>query len=229
MDQLQASRFLQVYDRAAIRKGVKISIGFDFHEYVAITERTPTKGRTYPIFRPDTSPIKAGEGYWIVGVDKNNDVVLVEAARLYDLSSSNLKEHLESLRFFYADPSKHAHPDDCCICKAPIARQITGRVVFRGDIWVRGDFRRQGMPKIMEGIMRGVSFAMWAPDFMCGLAGTWSVEKRVYDITRCEPGGSILRLVNENIVDDDWLFWTPGEELIKLVNGYDGSAVVFPS
>ncbi|WP_063799923.1 hypothetical protein [Bradyrhizobium valentinum] len=215
---LQVSRFLQVYDQAAIRKGVKLSIGFDFHEYVSITGSIPTKGRTYPIFRPDRSPIKSGEGYWLVGVDKNDEVVLVEAARLYDLSNSNLAEHLETLRFFYAEPSKHAHPDDRCICRAPNARQITGKVVYHGDIWVRRDFRGQGMPKIMTGIMRGVSLAMWAPDFTCGLAGRWSVEKRVYDVSRCEPGGSILRLVAEGIVDDDWLSWTTGDELIRLVD-----------
>ncbi|WP_141688467.1 hypothetical protein [Bradyrhizobium paxllaeri] len=189
---LQVSRFLQVYDQAATRKGVKLSIGFDFHEYVSITGSIPTKGRTYPIFRPDRSPIESGEGYWLVGVDKNDEVVLVEAARLYDLSNSNLAEHLETLRFFYAEPSKHAHPDDRCICRAPNARQITGKVVYHGDIWVRTDFRGQGMPKIMTGIMRGVSLAMWAPDFTCGLAGRWSVEKRVYDVSRCEPGGSIV-------------------------------------
>ncbi|KRR11455.1 hypothetical protein CQ10_40285 [Bradyrhizobium valentinum] len=74
------------------------------------------------------------------------------------------------------------------------------------------------MPKIMTGIMRGVSLAMWAPDFTCGLAGRWSVEKRVYDVSRCEPGGSILRLVAEGIVDDDWLSWTTGDELIRLVD-----------
>lgn len=224
-DPLQISRFLQVYDGAAIRKGIRLSIGFDFHEYVSITGRIPTKGRTYPIFRPDCSPIKLGEGYWVVGVDKNNEVVLVEAARLYDLSNTNLAEHLESLRFFYADPSKHAHPEDRCICKAPSARQITGKVVYHGDLWVRRDFRRQGLPTIMAGIARGVSIAMWAPDFTCGLAGRWSVDKHVYDTSRCEPGGSILRLVADDITDDDWLFWKTGEDLRRLVNGQDEGAL----
>lgn len=226
---LQVSRFLHVCDDAAIRKGVKLSMGYDFHEYVSMTEAIPTKGRTYPMFRPDRSPIKSGEGYWIVGVDKNKEIVLVAAARLYDLSNSNLAEHLQSLKFFYADPTKYAHPQDHCICRAPAARKISGSVVYHGDIWVRRDFRGQGMPKIMSGILRGLSLAMWAPDFTCGLAGQWSVDKRVYDVSRCEPGGSILRLVDEDIVDDDWLFWASREDLMRLVASQDNCAQAISS
>ncbi|SFN92712.1 hypothetical protein SAMN05216573_12738 [Bradyrhizobium sp. Rc3b] len=215
---IDVSQFLHLYDRPASEKSIKLSIGFNFHEYVAITRTLPTKGPTYPIFRPDRSPIRLGEGYWIIGVDDNNMVALVEAARLYDLSQSNLAEHLESLKFFYADPARHAHPSDRCICRAPTAKKITGKVVFHGDIWVRKDFRGQGLPKIMGRIARCVSFALWAPDFSVGLAGRWSVDKGVYDPQHCEPGGSILRLQEDNLVDDDWLLWRTGEELKTLVH-----------
>lgn len=223
---LQVSRFLRGYDDAAAKRGVKLSIGFDFHEYVSITQAVATKRPTYPFFRPDRSPIESGEGYWVIGVDKDNEIAVLEAARLYDLSHSNLAEHLESLRFFYADPTKHAHPQDRCICKAPSAKKITGRVTFQGDLWVRGDFRGQGMAKIMTGIARGVSLAMWAPDFVCGLAARWSVDKGVYDPPlHCEPGGSILQLMEEDIVDDDWLLWLSGDQLKKLVNYHDTSSI----
>lgn len=221
VNSLHVSRFIHSYDEAAIQKGINLSVGFDFHEYVSITEATPTKGKTYPIFRPDRSPIKAGEGYWLVGVDKNNEVVLVAAARLYDLSQSNLAEHLQSLKFFYADPAKHAHPQDRCICKAPSAWRITGKVALHGDLWVRSNFRGQGITKIMTRIMVGVTLAMWAPDFRCGLAGRWSIDKRVYDVPHAEPSGSVLRLVAEDIVDDDWLFWSTGEEMRSLIDGHD--------
>ncbi|NOJ44683.1 hypothetical protein [Bradyrhizobium archetypum] len=213
---LQVSRFLRVYDGAAAQKGIKLSIGFDFHEYVSITGATPTKGPTYPNFRPDRSPIKSGDGYWIIGVDKYDEVALLEAARLYDLSHSNFAEHLHSLKAFYADPTVHAHPQDRCTCIAPSAKKITGKVAYHGDLWVRRDFRGQGIPKIISGIARGVSFAMWAPDFVCGLVPRWRVDKGVVaqnGYTHCEPGGSILQLVAYHIVDDDWLIWITGEEL----------------
>lgn len=97
VDPLQVSRFLRVYDDAAAQNGIRLSIGLDFNEYVSITRALPTKKPTYPNFRPDRSPIKLGEGYWMVGFDKNNQIALVQAARLYDLSHSSFAEHLESL------------------------------------------------------------------------------------------------------------------------------------
>ncbi|MET4328690.1 hypothetical protein ABIB80_004525 [Bradyrhizobium sp. i1.15.2] len=221
---LNVSRFLQIYDEAAAQKGVSLSVGFDFHKYVSITRATPTKGRTYPNFRPDRSPIKPGEGYWMIGVDKNNDVALLQAARLYELSHSNFAEHLQSLKAFYADPTIHAHPEDRCICTAPSAKQMIGKVAYHGDLWVRKDYRGQGMPKIMAGISHGVSLAMWAPDFLCGLVPRWLLDKGVvaqYENRHHEPGGSILQLVEENIVDDDWLTWTTGEEVRRRVDRFD--------
>lgn len=216
---LHVSRFLHGYDDAAAQIGIKVSIGFDFHEYVSITRATPTKGRTYPNFRPDRSPIKLGEGFWVMGVDKNNEVALLLAVRLYDLSQSNLAEHLESLKAFYADPTLHAHLHDCCTCVAPSAKQITGKVAYIGDRWLRRDFRGQGVSKILAGIARGVAFCMWAPDFVCGLAAHRLIDKGgVYGYPHVEQGGSLLQLVEEEIVDDDWLVWQTGEELRSLVD-----------
>lgn len=218
---LQVSRFLRVYDDLAAQKGIKLSIGFDFHEYVSITRLLPSKRPTYPNFRPDRSPIKLGEGYWMMGVDANNEVALVEAARLYDLSGSNFAEHLQSLKAFYANPAIHAHPQDSCTCTAPTAKKISGKVAYHGDFWLRKDFRGQGMPKTMAAILRGVSLAMWTPDFLCGLAARWTLDKGVlaqYGHVHYEPGGSMLQLVKEDIVDDDLLVWLTGEELRSLVD-----------
>lgn len=221
---LQISRFLRVYDEAAAQKGIKLSIGFDFQEYVSITRALPTKKPTYPNFRPDRSPIKSGEGYWMIGIDKNGEVALVEAARLYDLSHTNFAEHLESLKMFYADPATHAHPQDRCACIAPSAKKIAGKVAYHGDFWLRKDFRGQGMPMIMAAVLRGVSFAMWVPDFVVGLAERWLLDKGVlaqYGHAHHEPGGSILKLVEEGIEDNDVLVWLTGEELRSLVDRLD--------
>lgn len=221
-DPLHVSRFLQVYDLAAAQKGIRLSIGFDFHEYVSITRDTATKGPTYPCFRPDRSPIKTGEGYWIVGVDKNNEVALLEAARLFDLSCTNFAEHLESLKAFYADAAVHAHPRDRCTCTAPSAKKMTGKVAYHGDRWIRRDLRGHGISKIMAGIARGASFAMWAPGFLCALVARQRLEKGgVYGYAHCESGGSILQLIEEDIVDDDWLVWLTGDELRSLVAQHD--------
>lgn len=220
---LRSSRCLRVYDAVAAQKGISISIGFDFNEYVSITRLTPTKGPTSPNFRPDRSPIKPGEGYWIMGVDKSNEVALLQAFRLYDLSHSNFGEHLQSLKAFYADPTTHAHPQDSCICTAPSAYKITGKVAYDGDLWLRRDFRGQGIVKIAAAITYRVTFAMWAPDFTCALVERWTLDKGVYAVPQYEPGGAMLQLIEENIIEDNWLIWRTGEEVRSYVERQDRS------
>ncbi|UWU75773.1 hypothetical protein N2603_38300 [Bradyrhizobium huanghuaihaiense] len=212
-DPLPISRLVQLHSDAAAQRDIKLFIGFDFQEYVSITRGIPTKGRISPNFRPDRSPIKSGEGYWIIGVNQN-EVALSYAARLYDLSQTNFAEHLESLKAFYGDPSIHAHPQDRCACAAPSAKKMTGKVAYGGDLWVRRDLRGGGMAELITRTAHGVSFALWAPDFVCALAARWRVDKgNVSQYTHHEPGGAILRLVEEDIVGDEWLIWLTGDEL----------------
>ncbi|MCK1411541.1 hypothetical protein IVB55_00235 [Bradyrhizobium sp. CW4] len=211
-------RIIQLHDDGAAQRGIKLLLGFDFHEYIAITRATPTKAPTFPNFRPDRSPIKSGEGYWIIGIDEKNEIALSDAARLYDLPYSNFAEHLQSLHAFYAKPALHAHPEDRCICVAPSARKMTGKVAYNGDLWVREDLRGTGLAQIITRIAHGVSFAMWAPDFLCALVARWRVVKGVPHYRHHEPGGAILQLVEEHIAEDDWLVWLTGQELRSQID-----------
>ncbi|UPK34481.1 hypothetical protein IVB18_41400 [Bradyrhizobium sp. 186] len=214
---LHVTRFLQVYDDAAAKRGIKLSIGFDFHKYVSIARTTPTKALTSPIFQLDSSPIKSGGGFWMIGLDKNDDVAVLQAVRLYDLSRTNFAEHLAEV--FHADPAQHAHPHDGKLCIAPSARNMAGKVAYHGDGWVRKDYRGQSLPKIMAGIAFGVSFAMWAPDFVCGLVARWLLDKGVvaqYGYAHHESGG--LRLVEQNVLNEYFLVWLTGNELRSVVD-----------
>lgn len=94
---LRVARFPQVYDDAATQRGIKLSVGFDFEEYVSITRATPTKTPTYPHFWADRTPIRPRKGSWTIGVDRNDEVAHLAAARRYGLSHSNLADHLQFL------------------------------------------------------------------------------------------------------------------------------------
>ncbi|WP_128948581.1 hypothetical protein [Bradyrhizobium nanningense] len=210
---VHVSRCIPIYDTMAAQKDINLLMGFDFQEYVSITQATPTKGRTFPNFRPDRSTIRPSDGYWVVGLDRNSDVVLTNAARLYDLSNGNFAEHLRSLRAFYSDPIAHAHVDDRCVCMAATAEEMTGKIAYNGDLWVRRDLRGQGVPRMIARVTHRVSYAMWAPDFLCALVARWRVNKGLPHYPHHESGGAILRLVKEDIAEDNWLVWVTGREL----------------
>ncbi len=213
---LRVSRFLRVYDDAAAQKGIRLSVGFDFHKYAAIVRGTPTKEFTSPLFQLDLSPVKSGDGFWMIGVDKNDDVVILQAVRLFHLSRSSLAEHL------CADPALNADAQQIWICTAPSAKKITGKVAYHGDAWVRKDYRGQGMPSIMAGVAFGVSFAMWSPDFVCGLVARSLGDKGLiarYGYPHYESGG--LQVVEQNDLDDYLLVWLTGEELWGRIDSPD--------
>ncbi|MGY4627051.1 hypothetical protein [Bradyrhizobium sp. USDA 4486] len=226
LDQLKICRVIQLHDDAAAAKGIKLLLGFEFDEYISITRVTPTKAPTFPNFRPDRSPIKSGEGYWLIGVDENDGISLSNAARLYDLSRSNFAEHLQSLNAFYAQPALHAHPQDRCICVAPSASKLTGKVAYNGDLWVRADLRGTGLAQIVTRIAHRVSFTMWAPDFLCALVGRWRVAKGLPQYHHGEPGGAMLQLVEEGVLEDNWLVWVTGEELRNRIDRHDESKLL---
>ncbi|MGY3238316.1 hypothetical protein ACVWZ4_001053 [Bradyrhizobium sp. USDA 4472] len=210
---VHVSRSIPIYDTMAAQKDINLFMGFDFHEYVSVTQAIPTKGRTFPNFRPDRSTIRPGEGYWVVGLDKNSEVVLTNATRLYDLSHSNFAEHLRSLKAFYSDPIVQAHINDYCACMAPTAEEMTGRIAYNGDLWVRGDFREQGVARMIARVTHRLSYAIWAPDFLCALVARWRVDKGLPHYPHHESGGSILRLAEEDIAEDNSLVWVTGDEL----------------
>ncbi|MGY4444147.1 hypothetical protein [Bradyrhizobium sp. LM2.3] len=42
------SRSIQIYDAVAAHNNISLLMGFDFQEYVSITQAAPTKGKTFP-------------------------------------------------------------------------------------------------------------------------------------------------------------------------------------
>ncbi|WP_245521371.1 hypothetical protein [Rhizobium azibense] len=220
MTTLDVSRYIYSFDEAARKAGIRFKMGENFEQYLDITTSIVGKSATFPMFRPDCSELEPGRAFWIIGEDQSGEVAHVQALRVDGLSATNLAEHLESLKACYADPKTQAGSGSSCVCSAPTARKITGTVVYQGDIWLRDDFRGQGLPRTFSGIAFGLAWAKWSPDFIYGLVPTWSIEKGVaelYGYLHREAHGSVLRLPDRQIEDDDWLVWLTRRELLQLI------------
>ncbi|RWC00141.1 MAG: hypothetical protein EOQ86_14120 [Mesorhizobium sp.] len=215
------SNFICAAYKLARKSGLHITTGDDFEEYVGITGKLPGKTPTDPNFRPDCSDLLPGKAFWIIGRDRQDRIAHVQAMRLYDLSNTSLDEHLETLRAFFADPHLKAGPGSSCTCYAPSARGITGRVAYRGDLWLREDFRGRGLLAFLGQIAFGLAWAKWAPDFICALVAGWNIEKGVADrngYVHKEPHGAILRLPAQGIYEEDWLVWLTREDMLKILS-----------
>lgn len=62
---------LQVYDHAA---AARRKTGSDFHKSVAIALTRSTKAPTSPTLKLDLSQTKSRDRFWMIGLDKNNEV-----------------------------------------------------------------------------------------------------------------------------------------------------------
>lgn len=218
---LDVSRHVNLLDEAARRLGLLFKMGENFEEYIEITANIIGKPQTDPSFRPDCSRLDASRAFWIIGEDQSGKVAHVQALRV-DLITTNLAEHLESLKAFYSNPERLSGSSPSCICRAPAAQNIARLVAYHGDIWLREDFRGKGLPRTFAGFAFGLAWAKWRPDFIYALVHTWSIEKGVadqYGYLHREPHGAILCLPDRGIKEDDWLIWLTRGELSRLIKG----------
>ncbi|RWM47986.1 MAG: hypothetical protein EOR85_33030 [Mesorhizobium sp.] len=216
---LDVSRYIYSFDEAARKAGIRFKTGENFEEYIEITTNIVGKSPTFPKFRPECSRLEPGRAFWIVGEDQAGDIAHVQALRV-DYLTTNLTEHLESLKDCYADPKIQAGSGSSCVCHAPAARNITGTVAYHGDIWLREDFRGQGLPRTFSSLAFGLAWAKWSPDFIYAFVPTWSIEKGVadrYGYRHREAHGSVLRIPDLGIEDDEWLVWLTRFELSELI------------
>ncbi|RWQ32894.1 MAG: hypothetical protein EOS21_30595 [Mesorhizobium sp.] len=218
---LEVSKIIFSAYELARTSGLHIEMGADFEEYVRITDRLPGKSQTYPSFRPDCSDLFPGEAFWLIGRDRHGRVAHVQAMRLCNLTNTTLDEHIETLRAFFTDPDLKAGPGSSCSCYAPSAQRITGLVAYRGDLWLREDFRGRGLVAVLARIAFGLALAKWSPDFIYALVAGWNVRKGVADrngYVHKEPRGAILRLPEQRISDDDWLVWLTRQDVLRLLS-----------
>lgn len=219
---LDVSKYIFLLDEVARKAGIQLKIGENFEEYLDITTNTLGKPPTDPNFRPDCSRLEAGRAFWIIGQDQSGKVAHVQALRVDDLTTTNLAEHLESLKAFYADPKSRTSSGSSCACRAPTAQNMTGIVAYHGDLWLRDDFRGQGLPSTLAGIAFGLAWAKWSPDFIYALVPTWLIEKGIadqYGYLNRESQGAILSLPDRGIEEEDWLIWLTRGELSRLIKG----------
>jgi hypothetical protein len=173
--------------------GVQLRICRDFHRLISLNERhRDSWPPLLPIFDPSYCPRLREDGFWIEGVDQSGDTVVTSAGRRYRSGDWSLAAELRSLRVFYDHPEPYVAAGGSVEVSAVSAARIFGDTMFSGALWVRPDYRRHGLTKIIPRLMRGFALAQWGtPTYWMMIApeldrigvtrayGSWDVEPRV--------------------------------------------------
>ncbi|WP_213285402.1 hypothetical protein [Bradyrhizobium sp. sGM-13] len=164
-------RFFLWADTAARDRGVTLSFA-SLQDLVEANKANSDSWRPLvPVFDEALGGVTPETAFVLIGRNTHGEVVATQAARIYDWPETSLKDEATSLRMFYADSAAAFARGDRCEITAPIAKKITGRVVFSGGIWYRRDFRGKDLGTILPRISRAYAFTRWNSDFTIGMLG----------------------------------------------------------
>lgn len=173
--------------------GLQLRISADFDRLIDLSKQQRENWPPLsPIFDPKYSDLGPDTSFLIECVDELGDTVMTSAGRLYDHGDRSLADDLRSLRVFYRDPERYLASGDVVTVTAPSAEYIFGRTGYSGAVWVRPDYRRHGLTKVIPRLTRSLLLTRWnTPVFWATIApsldavgvtrayGSWHVESSI--------------------------------------------------
>jgi hypothetical protein len=155
------SRFVLEGDKAARQLGLRLRLRHDFDELLFLNRLQAARGNWYPLidmFNPECVDLNAENAFWISGEDETGEIVATWGARIYDWTGTNLAE--QACAMWYGED--RGQP---CILTAEAASRITGVVVCGGASWVRPDFRRLHLSRLIPRIGKAYACGRWPIDW----------------------------------------------------------------
>lgn len=157
--------------REAASFGMTLEVSSDFEHLQKVISSNDDKTPLYPMFDPAASFVSAANGFWVKGTNATGEVVHTQGLRMLDLDDSTLAEHLRAHRFKYVVQGDMTVPDDDLFAVSPAATRITGKVVYHGQIWLKGGengYRGQGISALLPRFALAMALLHWSPDYIFG-------------------------------------------------------------
>lgn len=156
-------------DTSARKRGITLSFA-PMQDLIDVNRANPETWRPLlPLFDPACGGITDDNSFCILGHNAKGEVVATQAARLYDWADTSFHEEASSLRLFYAEPERLKSEREQVDVTAPVARDLSGAVIFAGGIWYRPDYRNIGLPYILPWLSRTYAYTRWKHDFSCSI------------------------------------------------------------
>lgn len=196
--------------------GMRLEIGGDFSLYRRL--RCQADGsQPYPMFDSASSFVDDTNAFWLCGFNSDRELVHTQAVRLLNLEGTNLTEHLRKHRHKYITPGSTSDPDNTFFSHIPSLDQVTGKVCYHGEFWLKGGeggHRSQGFTSLLSRVVFDIALKAWSPDYIFGFVplalGAKGIPIR-YGYSRCEPG-TWLGANNEN-TSEEYLVWMSRQDV----------------
>lgn len=206
-------RFFLNAERRMAEGGVRLEF-ISMDELVRVYERNKqTWGALIPTFDPRISDMDAGSVICLAARDRNGEVICCTGGRRYDLAEGEtLRTIVEDGRFFGLRPQSGAR----CEITAPVASELTGRLVYCGGLWVHPEWRGFRLASHFPRLIHAVAHTLWDADHLLGLVKADVVGSGLhqrYGYSSCEA--SFRYIVDGEVAYDGLLVWMSADELIN--------------
>ena len=163
------ARYFIMADAMARDWGLRLRLRCDFDALLEINrEHRETWPPLPPICDPAHSNLRIDSAFWLEGIDEFGETVATEFARFFDFTATNVVEEIRSLRVYYEHPEPHLSAGECVEIDAPAATAVRGRTMYGGAIWVRPDWRRAGLTRIISHVCAAYAHTRWNTEFTWG-------------------------------------------------------------
>ena len=166
-------RFILEADKAARAAGLRLRLRHDFEELHRINQQEVKSGNWYPLintFNPACSDIGPENGFWLSGENELGEIVMTFAARIYYWPDTTLEEQAVAMLYGRDEGQR-------CIITADAAKLISGVVMSSGAAWLRPDYRRRRLSRLLPRIAKAYAISRWPLDFTFGYVTRALVEK----------------------------------------------------
>ena len=158
------ARFLLAGDREARQLGLHLRVRHDFDELLYLNRREVARGHWRPLldmFNPEHATLNYENAFWVSGENADGEIVATFGGRLYDWRDTNLAE--QACAMFHGEDRGQG-----CHITAEAAWRISGTVIAAGIAWVRPDYRRRHLSRLVPRIGKAYACARWPVDWIFG-------------------------------------------------------------
>ncbi len=182
------SRFVLQADRAARRLGLFLRLRTDFEGLLFLNRYEAARGNWYPLvdmFNPEVVSLTPENAFWVSGENADGEIVVTWGARIFNWAGTSLAE--QACAMFYGEDNGQP-----CVMPEEAAK-ISGLAVCGLASWVRPDYRKLHLSKLIPRIGKAYACGRWPIDWsFCyvtrkhaelGLAASYGQKHFAYGIS----------------------------------------------
>ncbi len=169
-DPLAVVRAAGILDEQIKALGLTLTISSNFEDFATLRKST-RDGQVSPMFDPTINNLNHQNAFWMFAVNEDNDPVAFQAFRL-DTVDGNLAEWTTRwMAGLYLLRSELVVPSHLVAPSSSITRQISGPVVYQGELWVNRHFRNRTCSAIFPRFGMVLCLLKWQPAAIWGIMG----------------------------------------------------------